>query len=96
MIGLNWNQTTVLFQDADQTDIMNTSLVQLATESINNIEYLANFENLFMDQVANNLGCPEVRVLDPNPGVNQGETTPTLPYVFGEKPQKHILPDGIS
>ena len=69
-------QTTSFFEDADQMAIPHATVVQLATEGINNVDDLGEFDKDNLNQVATNLRRP--------PGG-------AAAFTFGAKSQKRLM-----
>ena len=84
-------QTTPFFKNATQMGIPDKMVVQLGNEGITNIDDLVEFEKETIQQVADSLGHPRGRILDPTPDSAPGSTIPTPPLVFGAKSHKRLL-----
>jgi hypothetical protein len=83
-------QTTAFFEDVAQMGLPHATVIQLQQEGITTAGDLAEFDKTTIEQIAANLRRPAGRILDPNPGADEGATIPTQPFVFNAKSQKRL------
>ena len=83
-------QMTLVFENADQMGVQHATVVQLALESIQKDDDLADFDKEALQQLGDNLRRPGGRVPNPDPGAATGSTIPTPAFVFGAKSQKRL------
>ena len=83
-------QMTTFFENANQMGIPRATMLQLQSEGITLVSDLVDFSMTSLQQLADNLRCPDGCVPDPNPAAQPGSTIPTPPFVFGAKSQRHI------
>ena len=66
-------------------------MVQLQTEGITTVGDLADFEKDSLQQLADNLCCPEGRIPNPSTNATTGATIPMPTFTFGAKSQMRLL-----
>ena len=83
-------QTTAFFTEAGQLAITLDTREQLATEGLETVDDLAEFDYESLKQITDNLCRPGGRIPDPNHGAATGATIPTPSFVFGAKSQLRL------
>ena len=79
-------QTTAFFQDADQMAIVNRTATQLATEGIDSVDALGEFEDDDFKQIMSNLQHPP-QIPDP---ADATRLVNDVPYVIGAKSLRRL------
>ena len=62
----------------------------MATEGLETVDDLAEFDDESLKQITDNLRRPGGRIPDPNPGAATGATIPAPSFVFGVKSQLRL------
>ena len=85
------NQTMSFFQNDSQMGIPDETVVQLVNEEITTVDDLVDFDKYTIQQFAESLRRPGVRI--PYPTINSapGAKILTPPFFFGENPLKQLL-----
>ena len=88
---LTVGQMTAFFEDNDQMGIPNATRVQMQAKGITTPDDLVDFHKDELRQLAENLRKPPGRIQNPDPGVAEGATIPTLGFTFGAMSQMKLL-----
>eukprot|EP00957_Ditylum_brightwellii_P041349 3130669-Ditylum_brightwellii.AAC.1 len=83
-------QTTAFFDNANQMDIPNATVVQLQNKGISTLDNLIDFDKDSLKQIEDNLRCPPDKIHYPNTAAGGGATIPMPAFTFGSKSQKRI------
>ena len=81
------NQITAFFEENGQLAIPAATRAQLATEGLQTVTDLAEFDNESLKQLTENLRRPGVQIPDLNPNAAQGAMIRTPSFIFGAKSQ---------